>query len=75
MSILKNYFDKVYEEPPPLDHLWSAQAAIFTFHKGPLLLHKEVDRWFSAGSYFAQHSQIVNVDYVEKTGITECAIS
>ncbi len=65
----------MFDIPPKKYPLWSSQAAIFTYTGGPTKMSPHVERWFAPGSHFAKVCQIVNVDFIEKSGIADCAIA
>ncbi len=68
---LKKYIEATVAQPLP-SGLWSFQAAVAPL-TGPPVLSPELGNWFHGGTQWSQAANIIAVDWIEKTSISEAS--
>lgn len=72
---IEQFITQVNSSPYPETKLWSTQVHVTTILGGPTAISPQVDMWYEAESRWASKAFIINVDFIEKTKLVDCAIA
>ncbi|MFP0196904.1 phosphatidylinositol-specific phospholipase C domain-containing protein [Pseudomonas sp. PHC1] len=69
---LRQFIEKVMENPPGTWNVWSLSATSYTVLGGPVDIHDELNKWFDLdNSDWALKCNIINVDFLEESDLVE----